>query len=74
MTPSTIAANPFALMINPEAIFAAIQDSARLARLNSRICRPLDKLRVPRSDDETAAFDEHFEEAASPDAAADAGD
>lgn len=37
------AANPFALMMNPEAVFAAIERSGRLAHLSSRICRPLDK-------------------------------
>lgn len=34
--------NPFALMMDPEAVFQAIERSGRLARLHSRICRPLD--------------------------------
>lgn len=36
-------ANPFALMMNPEAVIAAMNHSDRLTRLKSRICRPLDK-------------------------------
>lgn len=43
MTHAQIASNPFALMMNPEAVFAAIEKSDRLARLSSQICRPLDK-------------------------------
>ena len=43
-TAQIAAANPFALMMDPEAVFAAIARSERLARLHSRICRPLDKV------------------------------
>jgi hypothetical protein len=43
MTPAAFESNPFALMMNPEAVLAAIAGSERLARLGSRICRPLDK-------------------------------
>ena len=50
MTHAQIASNPFALMMNPEAIFAAIGQSERLAGLNSQICRPLDKPMVARVD------------------------
>ena len=49
MTHAQIASNPFALM-NPEAVFAAIEKSDRLARLTSQICRPLDKPMVTRPD------------------------
>jgi hypothetical protein len=42
-TVEPIVSNPFALMMEPEAIFAAMASSDRLARLKSRICRPLDK-------------------------------
>ncbi len=42
-TAQTAASNPFALMMDPEAVFAALASSDRLARLQSRICRPLDK-------------------------------
>ena len=35
--------NPFALMMDPDAVFAALARSDRLARLKSQVCRPLDK-------------------------------
>jgi hypothetical protein len=37
------APNPFALLLDPQAVFMAIEKSERLERLHSRICRPLDK-------------------------------
>ena len=43
MQHAQLVANPFALMMNPEAVFAAIAESERLGSLQSRICRPLDK-------------------------------
>lgn len=43
MTPAPNVANPFALMLYPESVLAAVASSDRLARLKSRICRPLDK-------------------------------
>jgi hypothetical protein len=46
MTNVQIRTNPFALMVNPEAILAALAGSDRLARLESRVCRPLDKATV----------------------------
>lgn len=50
--------NPFALLMEPEAIFAAMASSDRLARLKSRICRPLDKPLVTRGDSDASAFDD----------------
>ncbi len=50
-------ANPFALMMAPEAIFAVIDHSERLSRLKSRICRPLDGPR-PAGVSEVSSFDE----------------
>ena len=35
--------NPFALMIDPQAVLAQIASSGRLAGLERRVCRPLDK-------------------------------
>lgn len=35
--------NPFALMIDPQAVLAQIEGSGRLERLERRVCRPLDK-------------------------------
>ncbi|HMO44669.1 MAG TPA: hypothetical protein PKB14_01405 [Rubrivivax sp.] len=40
-------ANPFALLMDPQSIFRAIEKSERLERLHSRICRPLDKPLLP---------------------------
>ena len=57
MTPAQTESNPFALMMDPEAIFAALAASDRLARLQSRICRPLDKPLLDRTDGDTADFD-----------------
>ena len=41
------AANPFALLMDPQAVFRAIEGSQRLERLQSRVCRPLDKPLLP---------------------------
>ena len=35
--------NPFALLLDPQAVVDQIEHSALLARLSRRICRPLDK-------------------------------
>ena len=35
--------NPFALMIDPQAVLAQIEGSDRVERLHRRVCRPLDK-------------------------------
>ena len=43
MTTAQISPNPFALMMDPETVLAAVARSDRLNRLTSRICRPLDK-------------------------------
>ena len=58
MATTQAAANPFVLMLNPQAVFAAIETSGRLERLTSRICRPLDKLQPPAADDTSEADDE----------------
>lgn len=42
MQPDT-ATNPFALMTDPQAVLQAVQLSDRLARLQSRVYRPLDQ-------------------------------
>ena len=52
-------ANPFALLMDPQAIFKAIENSERLERLHSRVCRPLDRLMLPHASvDEVDAFDQ----------------
>ena len=50
MTSPQTASNPFALMMDPESVFAALARSDRLDRLKSRVCRPLDKPVSPRAD------------------------
>ena len=47
------AANPFALMLDPAAVVMAMEKSDRLSRLQSRICRPLDKIVGAPADDES---------------------
>lgn len=61
-----IVSNPFALLMDPNAVFAALESSDRLSRLQSRICRPLDKPLVGHVGDDVAAFDETVEAAAEP--------
>jgi len=53
--------NPFALMTSPEAVFAALERSDRLARLKSTICRPLDKPRPEKPIVELSSFDDAIE-------------
>lgn len=38
--------NPFMLMLQPEVVLAAIQNSERLERLNRHLCRPLDQQQI----------------------------
>lgn len=60
MTNQGIYANPFALMMDPQAVFEAMARSERLNRLQSRVCRPLDKPLIPLVND-AAAFDADIE-------------
>jgi hypothetical protein len=50
MQTASTAANPFALLTDPESIFRAVEASQRLDVLNRRVCRPLD--RAPRGEGE----------------------
>lgn len=43
MAQQTTIANPFQLMLNPEAVLAAVERSERLSQLNRHLCRPLDR-------------------------------
>ncbi len=49
--------NPFALMLDPQAVLARIEQSDRLERLQRRICRPLDKPLLGAAAEEDAADD-----------------
>jgi hypothetical protein len=57
--------NPFALMMDPESVLAAVAKSERLARLKSQICRPLDKPTAPKPsvDQAAVAFDHLLDQA-----------
>ena len=41
--------NPFMLMVEPEVVLAAVENSERLGRLNRHLCRPLDRVAGPQS-------------------------
>ncbi|HEU5296862.1 MAG TPA: hypothetical protein VFU71_18920 [Burkholderiaceae bacterium] len=49
-----VVGDPFAMLINPQAVLAAIEQSGRLGTLNSRVCRPLDKPLIPKRDGDDA--------------------
>lgn len=57
-TTEVLTANPFALLMEPEAVFATIEKSGRLGRLHSRICRPLDKPLIPRTAEDVIELDD----------------
>jgi hypothetical protein len=61
-----LSANPFALMMDPQSVLAAVARSERLSRLNSRICRPLDKGSLPIADTPCAEFDAAVDDALEP--------
>jgi hypothetical protein len=57
-----VLSDPFAMLIHPEAVLSAIEQSGRLGALASRICRPLDKPLIPkRQDDEPHSFEDSIE-------------
>jgi hypothetical protein len=57
MQKHSLYANPFALMMDPQAVLEAMERSERLNRLQSRVCRPLDKPLIPMVGAEGQAFD-----------------
>lgn len=71
MSQVEISGNPFALMTHPEMVFAIIERSDRLTRLQSRVCRPLDKPRQDATMQAVKSFDADVE-AANDESAADA--
>lgn len=56
-----LVANPFALMMEPEAVLQAVERSDRLNRLQRRVCRPLDKPLIPKIGDDAQAYDQTIE-------------
>ena len=61
MQKQSLYANPFALMMDPEAVVAAMESSERLNGLKSRVCRPLDKPLIPLVGSDTADFDDDID-------------
>jgi hypothetical protein len=55
-------ANPFALLMDPESVFRAIEKSERLERLHSRVCRPLDRPLLPHTPADESAVVEQLDE------------
>ena len=66
MHSSSTASNPFALMVEPEMVFAALERSDRLARLKSTICRPLDNPRPEKPVVGLNSFDAEVEATVEP--------
>ena len=64
MLKQSLYANPFALMMDPQAVLEAMERSERLNRLQSRVCRPLDKPLIPMVNGEAVTFDQDIEAAA----------
>ena len=58
MSTSQAVSNPFALLMDPEGVIEAVSRSERLARLHSRIWRPLDKPLVTARDGTAGIEDE----------------
>ncbi|MCM5681238.1 hypothetical protein M8A51_17050 [Schlegelella sp. S2-27] len=56
-----VAPNPFALMMDPRSVLDVVEHSQRLARLKSRIYRPLDKPASGKAEGATTAFDHGIE-------------
>lgn len=49
--------DPFAMMMNPQAVLMAIASSQRLRELQGTVHRPLDKPLLPRAGAEAGDFD-----------------
>jgi hypothetical protein len=67
MEQQQLIANPFALLLNPEAVHAALQQSAALNRLRSRVWRPLDRSSGPLVGEEVSNGSDRDDPASSSD-------
>lgn len=54
------ASHPFALMMEPERVIQAMERSERLARLQRRVCHPLDKPAASAKAGDAEDFDVEF--------------
>jgi hypothetical protein len=61
MQKQSLYANPFALMMDPQAVLEAMERSERLNCLQSRVCRPLDKPLIPMVSADGQAFDQEVD-------------
>jgi hypothetical protein len=61
MDKPTQVANPFALMLNPDEVLAAMERSERLGLLQRRICKPLDKPMIPHETGEAVTSDDDLD-------------
>ena len=66
MQRTLVNANPFAMMIDPGRVIAAMENSEHLSHLKSRICRPLDTRRHAVTDAALATFDDSIDSDAEP--------
>ncbi|MRD48277.1 hypothetical protein [Caenimonas koreensis] len=57
MRTETLANNPFALMMDPAAVRAMIDQSEELGALSQRQCHPLDRAVIRSASAELAAYD-----------------
>ncbi len=63
---SAISVNPFALMMNPEAILSVVERSDALRGLKLRRIQPLDELPPMRKDAPAATFEKDVDESSFP--------
>ncbi|MDO9234858.1 MAG: hypothetical protein Q7U28_02340 [Aquabacterium sp.] len=63
MQKQSLYSNPFALMMDPQAVLEAMERSERLNHLQSRVCRPLDKPLIPLVPNSDQAFDQEVDNA-----------
>jgi len=57
MTTATMAANPFALMVDPASVKQQVDGSQQLSQLSQRQCHPLDRAVIRCASAEIAAYD-----------------
>jgi len=62
--PAKVAPHPFALMMDPQAVLAAVEGSQRLQGLRSHVYHPLDKPLTAHAPSEVDAYDSECEAAA----------
>ena len=57
MSTATMAANPFALIMDPGRVRQMVEQSVQLSSLSQRLCHPLDKAVIRSASAELAAYD-----------------